>query len=752
MTAVRARQQVQLTPAATLLRQVVRDTDDDPAAARDVLEAAAGQIGGFDLDGYRQVLGIEARLDAGLAVAWAGKLLDLIAASGVPTRMALATLAQPVVTDTRRRVTGAYYTDFRLARYLARRTAQLAAAPLTPAGTVLDTAAGTGVLLVAMAEQIGGPDAGALRDLVGHGLSGVDLDPESRRGTVAALASLTGDLAAIAAMAQRIRTADSLLAEPGWWRGFSDDGRFDAVIGNPPWERLRVTRHETLLAGGAQRHYGADYEPGPRPGHPASGADGRSGAAERLRSYVGALTSRYPLLGAGEIDLCHTFLALGWSLAGPGGSLGMLVPAGLIRAQGTRPLRAHLFTNAAEVDMTVFHNRSRFFDIDTRFKFLAVCAQVAPGRKATIRLRYSQAADGGSGDGGGPEPRPVRITFGALATARRDLTVPEVSDEREWRIFRHMTVRGSFPRDPDGPWGMRITREADMTRARPLFRRTASAGHVPVVEGRMVHQYRSRAKTYLSGTGRTAVWAPLALGDADRALPQFFVDPARLSDSARQRIALPRVGFCDIVGQTNERTLQAALIQPGRVCGNKVPTIEFLAADAAERRAREMLFLAAANSLVVDWFVRRVVTTSLNFFILLDLPLPALDPNAPAGRRLVELAERLVAGEGAPGLSARQVAEDRAEIDMLICAAYGIDPADLPVILADFPLLDRHQPALPGERRSTITSDLLAGRCGDGGAHQRYQAAASGGALAYVPAEFARFGTATDRGAGGCCG
>ncbi|MGH3903440.1 MAG: Eco57I restriction-modification methylase domain-containing protein [Pseudonocardiaceae bacterium] len=729
----RALQQILLASATALLRQVAADSDGDPSAARDVLDAAASQVGGFDLDGYRRLLGIDARLDTGLAHTWATKLLDLVQSSGVPTRLALATLAQPEVTDTRRRVTGAYYTDFRLAQYLARRTAQVAARPLTPSSTVIDTAAGTGVLLVALAEQIGRDDPGALRELVTHGLSAVDLDQECRRATVTTLAALTDDLTAIAGLLTRVKTVDSLLADGELWRGISHDGCFDAVIGNPPWERLRATRHEALLAGGSRRHYGADYEPQRRSDRAA-----HSSEVDRLHHYLTDLAARYPLLDDRDVDLWHAFLALGWSLVGPGGSLGMLLPAGLIRAQGTRRLREHLLTNATEVDLTVFHNRSRFFGIDTRFKFVAVCAQV-PGRAgpgATLRLRHS-SGNGSSGNDTA-EPASVRIRFDDLAAARRDLTVPEVTGEREWQLFRHLTARGSAPHEPDSPWAMRITREVDMTRSRPLFSRIRSDAMVPVAEGRMVHHYRSRAKSYVSGTGRTAIWQPVALGEAARARAQFFVAPARLPDSVQERIPRFRIGFCDIVGQTNERTLQAALIAPGRVCGNKVPTIDFVGADEGERWQRELLFLAAANSFVVDWFIRRVVTTSLNYFILRSVPLPVVDPAGPAGRRLVYLAERLLAAETSGNLGAREVAEHRAEADVLICEAYGIDLADLPVLLADFPLLDRGQPALPGETRSTVTTDLLAGVCGDALARERYQAAASLGALAYVPEEFAR--------------
>jgi predicted RNA methylase len=731
MTPIRAAQAALLAPAAALLADLGAETGGGPAAAPDVIDAAASRIGGVDLDGYRAVLRIDARLDAAVADAWAAKLLDLVDGSGVPRRLALATLAQPGVTDSTRRTTGAYYTDFRLARYLARRTAALAS--LTATSTVVDPAAGTGVLLVALAEEICGTDQGAARELVGHGLSAVDLDPACRRGTIAALASLTADLPAVTALAARVRTADSLLADGSLWHPLrrGADGRFDAVIGNPPWERLRLTRHERLRAAGSSRHYGADYDGADYHG---AGEDPAGTGLRRMRGYIAELAKRYPLLGDREIDLSHAFLALSAMLVRPGGSLGMLVPAGLIRAQGTRSLREHLFTAADEVDLTVLHNRSRFFGIDTRFKFLAVSARICAGRSsearpggATLSLRRCQ------GDGV-RDGAPVRIPFADLAAARRDLSVPEVSGDREWRIFRHLSATGWRPDDPDSPWAMRISREVDMTRGRPLFSRSPDTGAVPVVEGRMVGQYRSGAKTYVRGSGRAATWRPLPMGEADAAAAQFFVHPARLPDVARARLDRPRIGFCDIVGQTNERTLQAALIQPGRICGNKVPTVDLLCGSPL---AREMLFLAAANSLVVDWFVRRVVTTSLNFFILRDLPLPPLDTDSATGRRLVELAEFLVAAERNPECPAHRIAESRAEIDLAIAACYRLDLADLPLLLADFPLLDRHQPALPGEARSTVTPDLLLGAGGDARARTRYLAATSQGAVAYVPEEFA---------------
>lgn len=82
----------------------------------------------------------------------------------------------------------------------------------------------------------------------------------------------------------------------------------------------------------------------------------------------------------------------------------------------------------------------------------------------------------------------------------------------------------------------------------------------------------------------------------------------------------------------------------------------------------------------------------------------------------------------------------RGLIDVAVATAYGLGFAELEIILADFPLLDRGQPALPGETRSTITRDYLlwlAAQQLDAPTAQlerRVEAARQAGAVAYVPA------------------
>jgi hypothetical protein len=134
----------------------------------------------------------------------------------------------------------------------------------------------------------------------------------------------------------------------------------------------------------------------------------------------------------------------------------------------------------------------------------------------------------------------------------------------------------------------------------------------------------------------------------------------------------------------------------------------------------------------------------VNYFLLLDLPMPPIQPNSKKGAKLAHLSEQLSLGRIADAWGR---AEIRAEIDWRVLSAFGCDVKVMELLLEDFPLLDRSQPALQGEPRSTITKDLLLARAAQhlGGVSrsrmdlwgERVARAKSVGAVAYIPSHLA---------------
>ncbi len=692
-----------------------------------ILEGAAALIGGFDLSSFDRV--VDNRLphellpvDVTLEFAW--PLVKEICSTSLHPSLALAALGETDFTPVQRRRQGHFLTDSRLAQGLAMSVQD----KLKQATSILDPACGAGTLLVASAlAATEGMQERAL--FIRSCVWGVDRSQQSIGAARAALASLTSDLEAIGRLSRHLKVEDSLTAGWTWWNGLVSGG-FDVVIGNPPWEKLKISRHEHALNDGLSRLYGEGYE--------SVALDEEKLHLDRHEtlSYVRQVTSQLYCQGPGEADLYKMFVELGARLTSPLGTLAFLVPAGLIRNSGSHQLREWLF-GAFNTVIRVMDNRSSYFAIDSRFKFLQLIAQREEGRShgiefATIdSLRTNQC-------------EVITSTREELRNLSPSLALPELRNRQDWDLFSrlHLTL-GKLGED-DTNWRPRFYREIDMTNERPKFLDAASlAEGIAVVEGRMVHQHCAAAKRYIRGRGRSATWEvqhPLQASIA----PQWRIREADLSPSSLRRISRHRAGFCDVTGQTNERTVLAAVIPPDVVCGNKVPTIDFPC------EARTYAWVGVANSVVFDWLVRRSVSTTLNFFILRSVPMPKWSEEDSRLLRVARLATELSTIDSLEEprdlqLSLRHRAEIRAEIEVLTAQLYAITVEEFDQLLRDFPQIDREQTPLIGEPASTITRDAVVSKgygWADGvtmsEAVERVKAATANGAIPFVPNQHAR--------------
>jgi len=160
-------------------------------------------------------------------------------------------------------------------------------------------------------------------------------------------------------------------------------------------------------------------------------------------------------------------------------------------------------------------------------------------------------------------------------------------------------------------------REVDMGTDRGLF--SEGDDGLPVFEGRMIDAYDYRAKGYVSGRGRAAVWDDLPFGShGKRIQPQWRVLQAKIPDKLAGRTDRYRIGFGDVASPTNQRALIAALLPARSVSGHKVPTIEFV--DGSMEYS--LLWLGVANSLVMDYLARKKVSLTMSYTIMDTLPFP----------------------------------------------------------------------------------------------------------------------------------
>ena len=154
------------------------------------------------------------------------------------------------------------------------------------------------------------------------------------------------------------------------------------------------------------------------------------------------------------------------------------------------------------------------------------------------------------------------------------------------------------------------------------------------------------------------------------------------------------------------------------------------------------VWTAIANSFAFDWMLRRVLTTTINYFVLYGVPMPRINPGGLPWRRLAGAVDELARLDlgGRSRDTDRLAADLRIQIEVAVSQVYDLTAQELALMLDDFPLLDRGQPALEGEVSSSITRDTvlsaLARRRREADHWgMRAKAAAAIGAVPYVPAQ-----------------
>ena len=170
------------------------------------------------------------------------------------------------------------------------------------------------------------------------------------------------------------------VAFPGVWRHWqqsSPEGGFDAVIGNPPWDRIKLQEVEwfaarepaVALAPTAAAREADIQRLRSRDINLVAEFDAAKARSESLRQMVRSY-GNYPLLGSGDINLYSLFVERAMSLAKPNGFIGLLTPSGIYADKTAVRFFKAVSTNGRLACLFDFENRKIFFkDIHASFKF-----------------------------------------------------------------------------------------------------------------------------------------------------------------------------------------------------------------------------------------------------------------------------------------------------------------------------------------------------------------------------------------------
>jgi len=190
-----------------------------------------------------------------------------------------------------------------------------------------------------------------------------------------------------------LKTADPRVDTGGYNEAAGWNGGFDVVLGNPPWERIKIQEKEWFaqrdpdIAGArnaaARRKMIAALKTDDPALYIAFAADKRK--AEGISHFIRA-SERFPLCGRGDVNTYTVFAELDRFLLNRRGRVGMVCPSGIATDDTTKFFFQDLMTTQSLASMYDFENRQGLFaGVHRSYKF---CLLTMTG--ADVRSRESE--------------------------------------------------------------------------------------------------------------------------------------------------------------------------------------------------------------------------------------------------------------------------------------------------------------------------------------------------------------------------
>jgi N-6 DNA Methylase len=511
--------------------------------------------------------------------------------------------------------------------------------------------------------------------------------------------------------------------QAGW------SGGFDCVLGNPPWERVKLQEKEffasspeiaTAPTAAIRKRLIADLSTSDPRLHAAWLAALRKadGGAHFLRASGG-----YPLTGRGDVNTYAVFAELDRILLSQRGRAGIICPSGLLLDKTTRDFFASLVTEHQLVSAFEFENEGFFIGIGqghmVRFCLLTISSR-GIDRPPEFLFQGKSLAELADTN------RRLRLTADDIATVNPiSRTCPIFRTRRDAELVTEIYRELPILQSATAGWQVRYVAMFHMAGDSQLFESQSTDENVRLYEAKMINLYNHRFGDFsavpLGGSSHVLPPVPLEyLDDPDyRPAPRHYVPrrevAARLNGWTRAWL----FGWRDVTDARASARSVIFSVLPRVGAGHNLPVM-LPEVDAAKAAA----LYANLASFVFDYIARQKIGgLHLTIFILDQLPVvPAEQYDQRCGwasdvalrEWVVPRVLELVCTAGDVSAFAAELGYDgqpfkwdaqrrfllRSELDAAFFHLYGLARDDVDHVMDTFPIVRDRDVKAHGEYRT----------------------------------------------------
>jgi len=429
-----------------------------------------------------------------------------------------------------------------------------------------------------------------------------------------------------------------------------EEGGFDVVIGNPPWERTAFEEKPFFalrapeIAEQPTTAARADAIARLKEKNPKlfSEYTNAKRAADTENKFYSEST-RYPYGASGRLNLFALFAEIAQQLIKPVGRVGVIVQTSIATDSPMQKFWNHMSDSRMVVSVLDFENRNRLFpDVHSNAKFclLTLTGSAKPVQDTQFAFYLHNTADLLN------KARVYRITPKELAVINPNTRQPPLCRTRvDLQLLTKIQEASSILYDESARQlyqaeGWRAIMSATGSRHyksqgelvtadkhNGYCYRDSQSIYLPLIESKMIHQFDHRYATFtaLDGSPLAGVNPRVISGEEknlfELGVPKFWAakDFVEVMYESKDWTSSWIVGYRDVTNSTNERTSIACVLP-------RVGLVQPLN-GVTVRSARHAAYLVAALcSIPLDYVCRlKVPWTHLNVTIFSQLPVPRLE-------------------------------------------------------------------------------------------------------------------------------
>lgn len=482
----------------------------------------------------------------------------------------------------------------------------------------------------------------------------------------------------------------------------SHEIKFDIIIGNPPWEKIRFEDKKFFnqkypdISSLAQKNV-------------------RNIAIEKLEKlapldyefYKDTFTDylsvknllksnsllHYSLCG--ELNTYNLFYELALNLLTSNGVVGMIVKSSMVKAPVNKKLFNYLVSNGLLFEVDLIKNSKKIFSIDSREEFAFVICKKSNSNNFSLLAGITSIEDFLE------KKDLIEITPEILKKFNPDSgMLPNISTSEEIVFLKKM--HDENPLFSEVFSSVKFGRLVHFTNHSNQIYKSIIDG-IPIYEGKFIERYDSRFSTF-EGMNSEEKYKPKASARIQTKYPKnvpesrYFINPKFWDSISKGYDNKITVMWRSLTSSTNKRTMLATMLP-------FMPTsqsIQFL--QASDIKA-SIIILSIFNSIIFDYLVRlKIPGIDLTQTVVKSIPVPHLEMfdktlnfNGKFATYYEHIAERVCwlyrEESRLEDVFAHEKFEEKfsskkkveSEIDQIIGSAYGLSYEDIKKIASQFP-------------------------------------------------------------------